>query len=168
MYRPFAALFIAAFLLSNCNTRANPANWFGNGRSAPVEAQDGATTNPLIPKSTRRSRRNEPVPYQGAPIDSVTALKLDPIPGGVIVRANGVARMQGGYEAVLTPENEEVLPVKGVLTFRMEVRLPATQRPVGDARTREITVARRLTDQDLAGVRSIRVEAERNALSARR
>ncbi|MCO4826398.1 MAG: hypothetical protein KC451_16250, partial [Amylibacter sp.] len=148
MHKPIAALFIAAFLLSNCSTRANPVNWFGNSRNAPAEAQDAATVNPLIPKSTRRSRRNEPVPYQGAPIDSVTALKLERVPGGLIVRADGVARMQGGYEAALTLENEEVLPVDGVLTFRMEIRLPATQRPIGDARTREITVARRLTNQD--------------------
>ena len=167
MYRPFVTLFIAAFLLSSCGTRANPFNWFGNGRNAPAQAQDEATVNPLIP-NTRRTRRNAPIPYQGAPIDSITALNLDPVPGGVIVRATGVARMQGAYEAVLTAANEDLLPVDGVLTFRFEVRLPELQQPVGDTRSRETTVAVRLTEQDLAGVRSIRVEAARNALTSRR
>lgn len=166
MYRPFVALFIAAFLLSSCGSRANPFNWFGNGRNAPTQVQDAATVNPLIP-NTRRTRRNAPIPYQGAPIDSVTALRLDPLPGGVIVRSTGVARTQGAYEAVLTPENEDLLPVEGVLTFRFEVRLPEQQQPVGDTRSREVTVAVRLTEQDLAGVRSIKVESARNALSAR-
>jgi len=167
MYRPFAALLIAAFLLSSCGSRANPFNWFGNGRNAPVDAQDAAPVNPLIP-NTRRSRRNTPVPYLGSPIDSVTALKIDRIPGGAIVRATGVARMQGGHEANLTPATVDLTPVDGVLTFRFDILLPPEQRPVGDARTREITVARRLTDQNLAGVRSIRVEGARNAKVSRR
>lgn len=167
MYRPFAALLIAAFILSGCGTRLNPFNWFGNGRSAPAEAQDPETVNPLLPGG-RRAERNAPAPYLGLPIDSVTELNLDPIPGGVIVRATGVARMQGGYDVFLSSATEDQTPVDGVLTFRFEILLPAGQQPVGTARSREIVVARRLTDQDLAGVRSIRVEGARNALVSRR
>jgi hypothetical protein len=50
-----------------------------------------------------------------------------------------------------------------VLTYRLEAQYTAA---INGART--VTVARQLTDQELAGTRTIRVEALQNALERRR
>ena len=59
------------------------------------------------------------------------------------------------------------LPVDGVLTYRLEGVRPNKQTTVGTKPTREVIAARRLTDQQLRGVRQIRVEGQLNAQVAR-
>jgi hypothetical protein len=167
MKKPVIALVTTMLVLAGCNTFLNPYNWFGGNEEVPVNTADGTAANPLIPDSWLSSP-DAPQPYVGLPIDTVTALRIDRIPGGAIVNATGVARMQGGYAAFLKPTTEEMTPVDGVLTFRFDIILPPTQQAVGDARSREIVVARRLTDQQLVGVRTIRVEGARNAQVSRR
>ena len=68
----------------------------------------------------------------------------------------------------LTPENEAEEPVDGVLTYRLEGIRPGRNTAVGTVPTREVIAARRLTEQQLRGVRSIRVEGAQNALVSRR
>jgi hypothetical protein len=50
-----------------------------------------------------------------------------------------------------------------VLTYRLEAQYTPTA-----SGAREVTVARQLTDQELAGTRTIRVEGIQNALERRR
>ena len=57
-------------------------------------------------------------------------------------------------------------PVVSVLTYRFEAQY--TQIVGGAPETREIIVARQLTDQELADTRVIRVEGLQNALERRR
>ena len=164
MRRPMTTLVIVASLLGGCgfsDSGWNPFNWFGGGRSVPVEASDG-TSNPLVP-DTRRTRREAEYVYSGTPIDTITELKIERIPGGAIIRATGVSQYQGGYNAFLFPMIDEATTSSGVLTFRFDINLPAGARLGGPERTREITVARRVTEQDLPGIRSIRVEGRQNA-----
>lgn len=172
MKKPLSALIVASFLLTSCgpsypDSWINPSNWLGGPKEPRDDGEASVNSNPLIP-NTRRTRRNTPAPYLGTPIQTVTSLKVDDVPGGAIIHATGVARMQGGHLANLTPATEDALPVDGVLTFRFEIVLPARARAVGPERSRKIVVARHLSDHDLANVRSIRVEGVTNAQVSRR
>lgn len=173
MRKSFSALLVSTLVLSGCATvrdsRVNPFNWFGSAQSEPVAAQV-ANTNPLIPErsglfETARAKR---AIYQGQPFDQVTDLTIERVPGGAIIRATGLAARQGIYEVQLTPANEDELPVDGVLTYRIEGIETVENTPVGAIPTREVTAGRKVTDQMLAGVRTIRVEGKRNALTSRR
>lgn len=174
MRKTITILAVTTVTLSACgavrNSAVNPANWFGPSRSASVTAQE-ARTNPLIPTRSglfARARATEEV-YIGRPFDQVTNLAVEPIPGGAIVRATGLAERQGIYAVQLTPQNDAEEPVNGVLTYRLEGIRPTENTAVGTTPTREVTAARKLTDQQLRGVSEIRVEGERNAqVTARR
>jgi hypothetical protein len=172
MRKTFILLLLSTVLVacgSIRESRINPFNWFGQSRSeaiVPVEEN----TNPLIPRRGglfSRGRAREAV-YQGTPFEQVTDLKIERVPGGAIIRATGLAARQGIYDVQLTPENEDEEPVNGVLTYRLEGIRPERATPVGAAPTREVTAARALTDQQLRGVRTIRVEGQLNAQVARR
>jgi hypothetical protein len=172
MRKTFSALLVSTLVLSGCATvrdsRANPFNWFGSARSE-ATAQT-VNTNPLIPQSSGlfSSSRAEQATYKGRPFDQVTDLTIERVPGGALIRATGLAARQGIYEVQLTPANEDELPVDGVLTYRLEGVEPERNTAVGAIPTREVTAGRKLTDQMLAGVRTIRVEGQRNALTSRR
>lgn len=166
-----SVLLVSTLVLSACggfrDSRVNPANWFGRGEPAPVVVPEG-DENPLIPTRTGlfSSNRDRDV-YLGQPIDTVSDLVIERVPGGAIIRATGVAAVQGVYDVQLTPATDEETAVDGVLTYRLE-GLRSSGRPQGAPVTREVVVARKVTDQTLAGARTIRVEGDRNALQARR
>ncbi len=167
MHKTVSALLISTLVVSACGTRLNPFNWFGRGEAAPTTAAS-ANTNPLIPERTGifDSRNNEVV-YNGQPIDSISELAVERVPGGAIIRATGVAAVQGVHSVQLTPAEEDEQAVDGVLTYRLEgLRGPNTG--AGTPASREVNVARKVTDQTLRDVRTIRVEAARNALQSRR
>ncbi|MDF3413570.1 hypothetical protein HKX54_03815 [Sulfitobacter sp. M57] len=172
MRKTIPLLLAATLGLGACSaisqSRVNPVNWFGKSRAVPVEQVEN--TNPLIPQSGglfSNDRAKEAI-YDGRPFDQVTDLKIERVPGGAIIRATGLAARQGIYAVQLTPENEEELPVDGVLTYRLEGIRPTAQTAIGTKPTREVIAARHVTDQQLAGVRRIRVEGQRNAQVARR
>ena len=170
MRKTVSVLLVSTLVLSACggfrDSRVNPFNWFGRGEPAPVAATS-EETNPLIPTRSGlfRSNRDRDA-YLGEPIDSISDLVIERVPGGAIIRATGVAARQGVYDVQLTPANDEMV-VEGVLTYRLEgLRQGGTAQ--GTPATREVIVARKVTDQTLAGARTIRVEAARNALQSRR
>ncbi|WP_159977006.1 hypothetical protein [Roseobacter cerasinus] len=166
-----SALLVSTLVLSACgglrDSRVNPFNWFGRGEPAPVTTTD-SEVNPLIPtRSGIFSSNRGPSTFEGTPIDTVSALVIERVPGGAIIRVTGLAARQGAYDVRLTPANEDEEAVDGVLTYRLEgLRRAGTRQ--GAPATREVTVARKVTSLTLAGARTIRVEAERNALEARR
>tara|TARA_R110002049_G_scaffold23545_6_gene83484 strand:- start:9746 stop:10264 length:519 start_codon:yes stop_codon:yes gene_type:complete len=172
MRKTILALTASTLLLTACgavrDSRVNPFNWFGNSRSVAVEQT--ASTNPLIPKKGGlfANRRAAEETYEGRPFEQVTELTIERVPGGALIRATGLAARQGIYSVRLTPQNDDELPVDGVLTYRIEGIRPETQTPQGAKPTREVIAARRVTDQTLRGVRTIRVEGALNALVARR
>jgi hypothetical protein len=159
-------LLAAALLVSGCATirdsRLNPVNWFG--RSAEVAVRAETDRNPLLPRRGAFARPEDV--YQGEPIDRITALTIEPLPGGAVLRATGVAARQGPYDVQLTPV--EAASTDEILTFTFDRRLPRRGTPMGPEQTREVTVAAHLTDLELAGVRAIRVIAARNARELRR
>lgn len=170
---PLSVILATSLVLGGCATirdsRVNPFNWFGTSESVPIEETEN--TNPLIPRGGgglfARAREENAV-YQGTPFDQVTNVTVERIPGGAIIRATGLVERQGVYQVQLTPENDDELPVDGVLTYRLEGVRPARATPVGTRATREFTAGRQLTDQQLAVVRQIRVEGLRNAQVTRR
>ncbi|EEB83294.1 hypothetical protein [Roseobacter sp. GAI101] len=172
MRKTFSALLVSTLVLTGCATvrdsRVNPFNWFGTAQSEP-RAQTAANTNPLIPQSAGlfASARAKTEVYLGQPMDQVTNLTVEKTPGGAVIRATGLAARQGIYKVQLTPANEDELPVDGVLTYRLEGIQPVNTS-VGTQPTREVIAARAVTDQMLAGVRMIRIEGQRNALTSRR
>ncbi|MCR8826662.1 hypothetical protein [Pseudosulfitobacter koreensis] len=170
-----SALLISSLALGGCaavrDSRVNPFNWFGSSRSEPVVAEPAASTNPLIPVGgvglfqRGRAERNL---YQGAPIDTVSDLVVERVPGGAIIRASGISPTQGLYEVQLTPENEDDEAVDGVLSYRLEGRLPENAPAGGSVATRTVTAAHAVTEQQLRGVTTIRVVGATNARTTRR
>lgn len=169
-----SALLVASLSLGACglvrDTAINPANWFGRSTSEPVQAADAKPVNPLIPQTTGlfAKRAAEEAVYDGAPFDEITDLTVERVQGGAIIRATGLAARQGVYSVRLTPTTDDETPVDGVLTYRLEGVAPDRATAIGAPATREVTAARQITNQNLAGVRSIRVEGLRNARVARR
>lgn len=164
-----SALLISSMFVASCGgSSLNPLSWFGRSTSVPI-AQE--TVNPLIPQSGglfKRRTKAERNAYVGTPFEQITNLKVERVPGGAIIRATGLAARQGIYAVRLTPANEDETPVDGVLTYRLEGVRPSKSTPAGATATREVTAARKLTDQELLGVRTIRIEGTQNALVARR
>lgn len=172
MRKTLTLLAVLTLTLSACgvirDSRVNPFNWFGQSRS--VATETAAPTNPLIPRTGglfNRRGADEAI-YVGRPFEQVTDLTVERIPGGAIIRATGLAARQGIYAVQLTPQNEDEEAVDGVLTYRLEGIRPDRNTAVGTKPTREVTAGRKLTDQQLRGVRVIRVEGALNAQETRR
>ncbi|WP_306151010.1 hypothetical protein [Roseovarius sp. MMSF_3281] len=171
-------LVISSMALAGCSgwrdSRANPSNWFGSGEPRRVVKSDGSEeVNPLIPERTGIfDRTPEDEVYEGTPVDQVTALSIEPTPGGAIVRATGLPLRQEAFDVRLVDVNAEdadddLTPVDGVLTFRLSA-VQSRVAPQGPERTRRVHVGRFVSDQTLAQTRVIRVVAARNERVSRR
>lgn len=159
-------LLLSVSVLAGCSTNANPVNWFN--RDAPDEdiLEPIDADNPLIPDTSGLLRRDESeLGFQGSTIDAITDLIVERVPGGILIRATGRAGTQGVFNARLTPLNEDELPEDGVLTYALQAE--NKQLGGGAPETREVIVGRKLTDQEISEVRTIRVEGLQNALERR-
>lgn len=155
--------------LAGCATigesRANPANWFGPNRQVVVQPGE-SEVNTLIPERRRSIfARSEAPPYAGELVEQVTELHLRRVPGGALVEVTGVLRSIEGYDVRLIPL-EEADPA--TLSYELRAVQPRFGQGVGNSHARAVTAALRLTDQELAGVSALRVQAQANSLSARR
>lgn len=164
-------LLVSSVLVTSCgrvaDSRLNPFNWFGRAEAVEVEV-DEKEINPLIPQKRESIfERRGTETYPGTAVLTVNDVKIERVSGGAIIRVLGTAQTQGAFETRLTPENDDELPVDGVLTYRLEAIQPTGFRQ-GPARSREINVARFRTDQDLNGVRTIRIVGVNNAMQVRR
>ncbi len=168
MQKSLGVLLVSTLVLTSCGrvaeSRLNPINWFG--RAERVESTE--EVNPLIPQEKESIfRPTTDDTYPGTPVSTVTELKVERVSGGALIRIEGVAATQGAFEVLLEPENEDHLPVDGVLTYNLKAIQPAGFR-TGTPQSRELTEAIFRTDQELRGVRTIRVVATSNALQVRR
>ena len=148
---PILAIVVLAIALGGCarlrESRFNPLNWFGPGREAAV------TDLYVRPDDAR------------ALVAQVTVLKVEPYPGGAIVRATGVPPTQGYWEAELVAQP---LDDQGRLVFEFRVFPPPEPVAAGSPYSRQITVAVALSTIKLQGVTSIVVQGASNALSSGR
>lgn len=129
-------------------SRLNPFNWFGGSETVRTAASAALETDP-------RPR-----------IAQVTSLVIEPTPTGAIVRATGLPPTQGWFGAALVPETDE--PVNGEMIYVFRAVPPRDRQPVSTVQSRELTVARALSQQQLAATRVVRVVGAANALVARR
>ena len=101
-----------------------------------------------------------------ATLASVDELRVERTPGGAIIRVEGLSTVQGAYAVKLDPRNDGEA-VKGVLSFDLKA-IQNPIYPVGPDATRKVVVALKLTDQQLQGVRTIKVYSLGNARQSRR
>ncbi|MBO9472248.1 hypothetical protein J7413_01745 [Shimia sp. R10_1] len=157
-------LLTSTLALSACQSRVNPVNWFGNDRADAVITD----SNPLIPEETDAGRsffaQEQAVAFVGLPISKVTNLEVHTVTEGQLVVAVGVSAVHGTHDARLVARGPAE---NGVLTLDFMAIPPADPITGGSDLTREITAASVLTDQQTAGVRTIRVAASGNTLERR-
>lgn len=160
-------LLVAALGLSACSSRLNPMNWFGGSKEVALTEEEKAKLNPLLPQEGPGILGERPgTNYLGTPVARVDELRVERVPGGAIIRATGLATVQGAYSVKLDPRNDGKV-VKGVLSYDLK----AVQNPryaTGPESARRLLVAHKLTDQQLEGVRVIKVYSKSNARQARR
>lgn len=164
-------LILATVALTGCaainESRFNPLNWFGSSQPDPA-AMDvaNAEVNPLIPR--RRVSffiNNQPEAFAGRPIAQITEVLVERRPGGAIIRATGHANRVGPFDVRLIAD--EAASVDGTLVFDLKALQQAGPRST-NPRARQVTVGRWITDQDLAGIRTVTVRGADNARSVRR
>lgn len=162
----------AALVLTSCGTiresRVNPFNWFGRSESVPVEQTAAAQTNPLIPAGKRRGlfskREKEDL---SVPVRQITDLRVERTNAGAIIYATALADRTGAFGAVLLPDPADP-ENPSVLSFTFRVTYPEHNTPAGTPRTRSIIAAHSVSRQDLAPIRTIRVNGAANLRETRR
>ena len=154
MSRPLLAALVMVLTLGACgavrDSRFNPFNWFGRSERAEPVAPDAVQ---VVPGDAREQ------------VATVTALVIEQVSGGAIVRATGLTPRQGYWQAELVPR-----PVddKGGLVFDFLVFPPVGATGVSTTQSREITVAYFLSNFKLQEIGLITVQGKGGARSARR
>jgi hypothetical protein len=97
-------------------------------------------------------------------VSQVTALTVDRASAGAIVRATGLAPTQGYFNAQLVNAGIE----GGVLTLEFRAQQPAGFQALGNEASRRITAAYIIDSNDLARIRTVRVQAAENARTSQR
>lgn len=162
------SLLAATLLLSACGGGSgsgfNPLGWFGNSREEAAQVQN---TNPLIPR--RSALRRPEAAYDGVPVQAVLSMSVERVAGGAIIRATGLSNTLGAYDVQLvpTPETKAEGPKK-TLEYTLSARYSKRSRPPAPQTSRELVVARFVSNDEVFGVRSIRVISASNARSVRR
>lgn len=115
--------------------------------------------------------RLEPAPEvfvvdQRQSVRTVSSVRRDRLPGGIVVTAVGLPDVQGYWDAELVPLTEDG-PVNGELSFEFRVADPLVPNPPGTERSRQIVAARFISDIQLQGVNRILVTSETNTRSVR-
>lgn len=140
-----------AVALAGCggmrDSKLNPFNWFR--KSEPRETI-------VLPEAKEDGRMLAEV---------VLDLKVEPIPGGAIVRARGQMPVQGYWSAELVP-----LPLSegGTQVYEFRVFPPVAKADANTAQSRQIDVAIYISDVKLQNVTEIVVQGATNARASRR
>ena len=157
---------VSALALPGCGVSSggsayNPLNWFGKSRNETFAPE---AKNPLIPKKS--GLRSEQAAPEGVAVAQILALAIEPAAGGAILRVTGLAPTLGAYDVRLVPEFD--LEIDGplqTLQYSLKTEYSTRSRPAAPQRSRELTAAVFLSDEDLEGVREIRVSGAENARS---
>lgn len=166
-----AAFLSVALILSACgwrDSRVNPTNWFGKSKQVATEPAD-SNVNPLIPQKSGTGLLTRPKADDlRQPLQNVTELSVEPTTTGALVVVTGLAARIGAFNTTLKPANGNLEPEDGVLAFTFVVQYPDYATPVGTTAQRTVHEAFPLTNQDLSGVRVIRVSGVENSRESRR
>lgn len=135
---PWVAGLLIVAVLAGCGGSLNPFKWFGK-RDRPVAAVSVAL--PADPRPL---------------IATITAARMERVPGGAVLTATGQGAAAGSWKADLVASP----PQDGVLTLEFRAWPgPGT----GAAGPRAVTVGLYLRAKDLAGLRKIIVQGAENA-----
>lgn len=142
-----------AVALSACSSgpSLNPFNWFS--QEEPVEQLDDV--------EIAQAFDDRPL------VQSIEALAIERLPGGVIIRATGLPPMQGWHDAQLVREGGAAAGT-GVAVYSFRARPPEAPTRVSTQQSRELVAATFLSDIELEGITSVRVLAASNVRSLRR
>lgn len=170
MRKQVLAMLVVTMSVTACgsvrDSRLNPFNWFGRSTSTSVAvSSDKAAVNPLIPRRNSIFAKKDAPAYAGTLVQAVTDMRVRRVPGGAVVEVTGVFTSQGSYDVRLI-KVEDTDP--GTLTYEFRALQPRQTTGLGTQLSRTVTAARDLTDQDLAGIRTIRVVAKQNVRTVRR
>jgi hypothetical protein len=162
MKTPVLATLALSLTLAGCGTvresRLNPFNWFGRSTESPASLTPAGGYDKAIGDNR-------------ALVAQVTRFEVKPAHGGAILSAAGLPPTQGWWDAELVAENDGY-PEDGVLTYRFVVAEPLRGTPVArrvsTPESREVTVAKYISNLRLAGVRRIVVTGAGNARSVNR
>lgn len=142
---------LAVLAVAGCGigqSRLNPLNWFGNSSSEARAIAAAEAAGPSIPL-----------------INQVLSLTVDRTPGGAIISTVGLPPTQGFWEAELVRVPTEDT---SVMLFDFRILPPLEQRRVGTQPSREVLAGTLVSNQDLAGIRTIAVQGTQNRRSVRR
>ena len=98
--KSFIFLLLATSLLttgceSTRDSKANPLNWFGGSKK---EVKKNDAEGALIPKKKLAMfRMKKDAVYLGQPIDKLSTLVVDEVPGGLLIQVTGMAQKTGFY-----------------------------------------------------------------------
>jgi hypothetical protein len=161
------AVLALTLTLSACGaireSRFNPFNWFGRSEASRVQ------------EAQRFERPADP----RALVDQVTAMTVEQVPGGAIVRATGLPPTQGFWDAELV-KVDQVIETRGsdgtvtrvidrsVLVYDFRIAPPPYAARQGTPPSREVEVATFVTSNALAEVSRIVVRGARTERTSRR
>lgn len=107
------------------------------------------------------------------PVPDVTAIRLEPSSGGLILHATGVPPTQGYWDVGLVRDRGED-QTNGVLSYKFLARPPVDglgqpiSANVGSVASRQLDAAVFISDAQLEGIRQIVVTGAQSSRSARR
>lgn len=148
------ALLTASLSVTACGriseSRMNPMNWFGGSRDDRPD---------LGPTSDITDNR--------ALVVRVTALSIERTSSGALVRAEGLTRSAGWWDAQLVPEHNGA-PLDGILSFRFVAAAPREPVPDTGEQSRTLIVAYPVSNAILEQTAEIVVNGQDNSRRARR
>ncbi len=161
MKKTLSVLLVTALALSACgNSRKSKS-----ATTAPTT--DAATA--LVPQRSGKGLLSRPDrPDLSVPIAVISELRVDPTSTGAIIYVEGIASRQGAFNAELRPVISEENTKNGILAYTFRVVYPEGPTPQGPERSRTIVEAVDISNQDLQGVRLVRVIGQQNTLDTRR
>jgi len=168
MNKTLSVVIVAGLVLAGCSSGWNPVNWFGQSESVPaaVDASATGTANPLIPARRASIFRSDTAEsYLGSPIETISELLIERRPGGAVIRVTGTSNRAGPFEVRLIPDPAQT--DGDTLAYTMNALQSAGPVNV-NAEARSVTAAVWLTEQDLFGIREVRVAGRTNVLVSRR
>jgi hypothetical protein len=169
MRKPIVSGLVAALLLSACggsggsSANSSLGGWFGRSRSAPVAEGE---VNPLIPETRGVFRRREAAAYGGVPVETIAEMHVERTAGGALLQVKGIAQTQGYHDARLVEDEDDGSDT--TLTFTLRAVPSGLRELIGPPQSRQIVAAKALTENDLLGIRTIRVRGVQNARTTSR
>ncbi len=170
MRKSLALILAGTLVLAGCggwrDSRGNPGNWFGNSKTAPVPGSADPNVNTLIPQRRAKSifARAEKEDLS-VPVAQISQLRVEPTQTGAIIHVTAIAERQGAYKIDLRrlPDAEA-----GTLEYTFMVLYPEAATATGTPHSRTVQAAVTVSDQDMQGIRLIRVSGAENARETRR